>query len=92
MFELLTLIATFGAAGLGYVQTRAFVRKRLAYVDAVQRPATPWIAAGLAALVAAPVAWILPLVGTGTAITFGAAVGLGTAAGARDARKRLPAG
>jgi len=35
---------------------------------------------------------MLPLVGTGTAILFGASVALGVNAGARDIRKRIGAG
>lgn len=92
MFELIGLVATGAAAALGYVQSRRFVRARLPFVDAVRRPSAPWIAGIGAALLATPVAWILPLVGSGTAILFGAAVGMGTAAGARDVTRRIGAG
>lgn len=37
MIELIGLIATGAAAALGLVQSRRFVRGRLAYVDAVRR-------------------------------------------------------
>ena len=33
---------------------------------------------------------LLPLVGAGTAVLFGAGVGAGVAAGAKDVRRRLP--
>ena len=91
MFELIGLIATGAAAVLGFIQSRRFVGRRLQYVEAAQRPSAPWIAGIAAAIIAAPITWILPLVGTGTALIFGAAVGLGTAAG-RESARRLPSG
>ncbi len=94
MIELLGLAVT-GAAGLfGYIKSRQFVRNRLRFVDSAQSPKAPWIAGGLALLVVVPLTAI-PLVGTFvsglTAIVFGASVGLGVAAGARDV-KRLSSG
>jgi hypothetical protein len=92
MFGLIGLIATVAAVALGFMQTRAFVRRRLAYVEVAQRGSAPIIAAIGAAVLALPVVAILPLVGVGTALCFGAAVGLGVSAGARDTRRRrLPA-
>lgn len=91
MFELIGLIATGAAAVLGYIQSRRFVGGRLQYVEAAQRPSAPWIAGIAAAIIAAPITWILPLIGTGTALIFGAAVGLGAAAG-REGTRRLPSG
>jgi hypothetical protein len=43
---------------------------------------------------AAPLTWIIPLVGMGTAVLFGAGVAFGVRAGARDIRieRRLTAG
>jgi hypothetical protein len=41
----------------------------------------------LAAVVAIPLVAILPIVGVGTALFFGASVGLGVAAGAKDIRR-----
>ena len=38
---------------------------------------------------AAPLVWILPIVGSGTALLFGVGVGAGVAAGAKDIRRRL---
>ena len=92
MLELIGLVATGASTAWGYVQSRGFVRRRLAFVDVVQKGSAPWVAGTAATLVAAPVVALLPLVGAGTAILFGAGVGAGGAAGARDARRRLPGG
>lgn len=89
MLELVTLIAAAGAAGMGYMRSRAFVAQRLRYVDAVQRPVAPFVAAAAAAVVATPVVWVVPLIGTGTALLFGLAVGAGTRAGVRQIRRTL---
>ncbi|MBA2670529.1 MAG: hypothetical protein H0U67_09175, partial [Gemmatimonadetes bacterium] len=45
-----------------------------------------------AAILATPLAWALPLIGSGTALLFGAGIGAGVAAGRRGIRQRLPAG
>jgi hypothetical protein len=92
MRELIGLIATGAAAALGFIQSRRFVRGRLAYVDAVRRPSTPWLVGIAAGLAAAPIAWLLPFIGAGTALLFGAGVGLGTAAASRDLVRRIGAG
>ena len=89
MFELIGLIATGAVSIGGYLQSRHFVRKRLTYLDMIHKPRAAVIAGAGAALVAMPVVWVLPLVGTGTAMLFGAGVGTGVAAGARDVRKRI---
>lgn len=92
MFEIIGLIVTVAATAIGYIQSRAFVRRRLPYVDLVQKAGAPLAAGAAAAALALPVVWIVPLVGTGTAMLFGAGVGAGVAAGARDIRHRLPSG
>lgn len=92
MFELLGLIATAAIAAVGYFQSRAFVRRKLAYVDAVHKPFAAVVAGAAAWLVALPVVGLLPLVGGMTAILFGLGVGAGVAAGAKDVRRRLPSG
>jgi hypothetical protein len=92
VFELLGLIATVAVAAVGYLQSRAFVRRRLTYVDAVQNAGVPVLAGAAAWLVALPVVGLLPLVGGMTAILFGVGVGAGVAAGAKDIRRRLPSG
>jgi hypothetical protein len=91
MFELLMLAAGGAATVWGYVQSRRYVRRRLRFVDAVQKPVTPVAAGAAAALVAAPVVWLLPVLGGGAAVVFGVGVGLGVFHGARDV-KRLPSG
>ena len=88
MFGLIALALSMTATAVGYLQSRAFVRRRLAYVDAVHNAAAPLIAAAGAFILAVPVVGILPLVGGGTALLFGAGVGAGVAAGARDTRRR----
>ncbi len=85
MFELIGLLAAGTAAGFGYVRSRAFVSQRLRFVDSAHRPSAPLIAGAAATAIAAPVVWLLPIVGAGTALAFGAAVGLGTRAGAKEA-------
>ncbi len=86
MWFLFWVIVTLVGVGFGYSGTRRFVRQRLRYVDAVQGWGAPWIAALIAAVIAAPVVGILPHVGAGVALLFGASVGLGVSAGARDVR------
>lgn len=85
---MLTLAAAIAAMAFGYIQTRGFVRRRLAYVDAVQGLAAPAVAAAAAFAIALPIVAILPLVGGGTALLFGAGVGAGVSAGAKDTRRR----
>lgn len=87
MIELIGLAITFGATVAGHVGARRFVRERLRFVDAVQRRRAPWIAGGAALLIAAPIAWALPVIGITSAVLFGAAVGTGVAYGARDVRR-----
>ncbi len=85
---MITLALAFAATAFGYLQTRGFVRRKLAYVDAVHNGIAPVIAGVVAAIVAMPVVGLLPLVGGGTALLFGAGVGFGVKAGARDTRTR----
>ncbi|MBW3571916.1 MAG: hypothetical protein KY467_12500 [Gemmatimonadetes bacterium] len=85
---MITLAIAFAAAAFGYLQTRGFVRRRLAYVDAVHTGAAPVVAGVAAAALAMPVVALLPLVGGGTALLFGAAVGAGVSAGSRASRQR----
>ena len=90
MFFLLSFLAGTVLAIVGFAQARAFVTRRLRYVDAVHTAIAPIIAGLGAALLAAPVMAMLPYVGAGTALSFGIAVGAGVAAGSRDVRRRLP--
>jgi hypothetical protein len=92
VIELLVTVGAVVVSAFAYIQSRLYVRRRLQFVDAVHSPAAPFVAAGLALALAAPVVWIVPFVGAGSALMFGAAVGFGVARGARDVRKRLPHG
>jgi len=74
----------------GFVVTREFVRRRLRFVDAIQKPAAPLIAGAVAAVVALPVT-LLPVVTVGTAVAFGIGVAGGVASG-RSAPPALPPG
>jgi hypothetical protein len=82
------MLIALAATAFGYIQTRGFVRRRLAYVDAVQSGAAP-VLGGVAALaIATPVVALIPFVGFGTALLFSVGVGAGVASGARDTRRR----
>jgi hypothetical protein len=86
------IAVTLGATMFGYWQARQFTQNKLRYVDAVHRGGIALLAGLGAAVVAAPIVWLLPLVGGGTAILFGAGVALGVSSGAREIRKRISAG
>ncbi len=89
MLTLLTL-GIAGAAGiLGHTRARSFVGRRLRFTSFVEKPALGLIAGVAATIVASPVVALLPLVGAGTAIVFGAGVGTGAALGAKDAKRPL---
>jgi hypothetical protein len=92
MLDLLFAAGTGAATLFGYLKSRQFVRDRLRFVDAAHRPSAPFIAGVAATLVAAPVVWLLPVVGAPAAVIFGVGVGWGVHHGSRDARKRLPGG
>ena len=87
---LLSFLASTVVAIIAYAQARSFVTRRLRYVDAVQSAIAPFVAGGVAAVIALPIVAFLPLVGVGTALTLGLAVGAGVAAGAREVRTKLP--
>jgi hypothetical protein len=86
------MAATAAAAIFGYLAARRFVESKLRYVDGVHTLKAPIVAGVVAALVAAPIVWVLPAVGAGTAILFGTGVALGVANGSREIRKRITAG
>ena len=75
---------------LGFTRTRRFVADRLRYVDVVNHPIAPIVAAAGAVAIATPLVALLPLVGFGTALTFGVSVGLGVAAGRAEIQRTLP--
>lgn len=90
MIELLIGAGIAGGASLwGYLKTRRFVRERLRFVDAVQRPTAP-VVAGVVAGLAGGALGFLPFIGVGTAIAFGLSVGAGVSAGARDVHSLPP--
>ena len=87
MFEFIGLLIWVAVVIAGFSGARRFVRERLRFVDAAQHWSAPWIAGAAAAAIAVPAVWLLPLVGTGTALAFGASVGAGVALGAKDIRR-----
>jgi len=74
------------------MQSRSFVRNRLRFVDAVQRGGVPVVAGVAAFAVALPLTGLIPLIGAGTALLFGAGVGFGVAHGRSDIRYRIGSG
>jgi hypothetical protein len=87
MFFLISFAIASVLAIVLHGTTRRFVRNRLRYVDAVQKGLAPWAAGGAAFLIGAVLVPFLPVVGIGTALTAGMAVGTGVAAGARDIKR-----
>ena len=80
MLWLAGLAVTTVALVGGFIVSRNFVRRRLRYVDAIQKPSAPLIAGAVAAAVVAPVA-LLPVITVGTALAFGVGVAGGVASG-----------
>ncbi len=80
---MLGLLLAAGALAAGFVVTRDFVRRRLRFVDVVQRPSAPVVAGVVAAAALMPVA-ALPLITMGTAVSFGLGVAGGVASGRKD--------
>ncbi len=77
---MLGLAVTAAALIGGFLVSRNFVRRRLRFVDAVQRPSAPLIAGVAVAAVALPVA-LLPVVTVATAVALGVGVAGGVASG-----------
>ena len=90
MFELIGLGVAGVVTVVGHLKSRKFVGRRLRFTSIVEKPGIAVAAGVVAAVAAAPVVAILPLVGTGTALLFGAGVGTGVALGAKDAKEPLP--
>ncbi|MDZ7632173.1 MAG: hypothetical protein U5K74_12725 [Gemmatimonadaceae bacterium] len=86
MFTILAYAASFALAYFGFATARTFVRNRLRFVPAAQSGWAPIVAGAGAVLLAAPVVALIPLIGTGTAISFGLSVGFGVANAQRDIR------
>ena len=64
------VLATFMAGAGGYLFSRSFVRQRLRFVDAVQSPLAPLVAAAVAFVAAWPLT-LLPVVTVSAAVMFG---------------------
>ncbi len=79
MFTLGLALAATALVG-GFVVTRNFVRRRLRFIDAVQRPSAPIVAGAVAAAALLPVT-LLPAVGVGTMVALGVGVAGGVASG-----------
>ena len=77
------LLVTLAAGIGGFVASKDFTRRKLRFVDAVHSRPAPWIAAGAAALIAAPFT-LLPVITGVTALALGAGVGLGVKSAQRD--------
>lgn len=89
MFGLIGLGVAAAVGVFGHIKSRKFVGRKLRFTSVVEKPGIG-LAAGVAAtIVASPVVALLPLVGVGTAIAFGAGVGTGVAMGASDAKRPL---
>lgn len=86
MIEFLFLAAAGAGMGISFVKVRDFVRDRLRFVDAAQRPAAPWIAGIGATLAMSPIVAVLPVLGGGTALIFGLVVGSAVRKGQRETR------
>ena len=83
----------FGVAAVvgivGHMKSRKFVGRKLRFTSIVEKPGIGLMAGVAATIVASPVVAILPLVGVGTAVAFGAGVGTGVSLGVSDAKKPL---
>lgn len=88
MFALLGVAIAWTATIIGYLKARSFVRERLRYVDGVHRSFVPFKVGLIAAVVTAPITWLLPVVTVGASVLIGAGIGFGVAAGRRDIRGR----
>jgi hypothetical protein len=86
MLPSLTIAAIVAAGLTGFFIARDFVRRRLRFVDAIYSPLAPWVAGGLAALIAWPIALLPVISGTATAV-FGLGAGLGTRSGVKALKR-----
>lgn len=92
MFTIISMAIALAVAAFGYFEAKSFVQTKLRFVDAVHHFAAPLIAGIGAMLIAAPVVWLLPLIGIKTAILFGLGVAAGVSSGRRDVRKQIGSG
>jgi len=89
MFELIGLGVAATVGIFGHIRSRKFVSQRLRFTSVVEKPGIGIAAGVIAAILASPVVAVVPIIGTGTAVAFGAGVGTGVLLGARDAKKPL---
>lgn len=80
----ITVTVMGGVLAFGFA--RGFIRRRLRFVDAVRSPLTPYVAGGIALLVAAPFT-LLPLVTGATVAVVGLGAGLGAKSGVTAIRR-----
>lgn len=86
MFAIIALALAVVAGVFAFGFARGFVRRRLRYVDAVQRPVMPLLA-GLGGFLLALPLTILPLITGFTAAIVGIGAGLGTASGVKALKR-----
>ena len=89
MFELIGLGVAAAVGIFGHIRSRKFVGQRLRFTSVIEKPGIGLVAGVIAAILASPIVAVLPIIGTGTAVAFGAGVGTGVVLGARDAKKPL---
>ena len=76
------LLLGAAALGGGFIGARDFVKRRLRFVDAAQKPSAP-VVAGVAATAVGAVVAALPVISIPMAVAFGLGVGTGWASGQR---------
>ena len=89
MFELIGLGVAAIVGIFGHIKSRKFVGQRLRFTSVIEKPGIGLVAGVIATILASPIVAVLPIIGTGTAVAFGAGVGTGVVLGARDAKKPL---
>ena len=86
MFQMIALALAVVAGVFAFGFARGIVRRRLRFVDMVQRPGVPLLA-GLGGFLLALPLTILPLVTGFTAAVVGIGTGLGTASGVKALKR-----
>lgn len=84
---MIELALAAGAAYGGYRWTKNFFIKRLRFVPKARSKAAPIVAGAGAAIVAAPLFAVLPILTLGTAAALGAGVAGGVMAGERESKR-----
>jgi len=86
LIGLVTIGIAIVSGVLAFGFARGFVRRRLRFVDAARSPLTPFVAGGVALLVAAPFT-LLPLITGATVAVVGLGAGLGAKSGVTAIRR-----